>query len=104
MLHFFNKLFKKPLQQKQQFFSNYPLRVLFEKTKKTKTKKVYDAINENPDAVNLSPLIETVPQNKAIIEFHAIACAGISPFFYTIQHQSLYSFRKKPNIVGLLEE
>jgi hypothetical protein len=67
--------------------------------KKQKTKKVYDAINENPDAVNLSPLIETVPQNKAIIEFHAIACAGIFPFFYTIQHQSLYSFRKKPHIV-----
>ncbi|XP_046450400.1 sodium/calcium exchanger 3-like isoform X2 [Daphnia pulex] len=40
-----------------------------------KLREVYDAINENPDAVNLSPLIETVPQNKAIIEFHAIACA-----------------------------
>ncbi|EFX70229.1 hypothetical protein DAPPUDRAFT_328233 [Daphnia pulex] len=40
-----------------------------------KLREVYDAINEHPDAVNLSPLIETVPQNKAIIEFHAIACA-----------------------------
>jgi len=54
--------------------------------------KVYDAINEHPDAVNLSPLIETVPQNKAIIEFHAIACAGNTLFLYITYHQSLYCF------------
>lgn len=38
--------------------------------------KVYDAINEHPDADSLGPLIETTPKNKATIEFHAIACAG----------------------------
>ena len=38
--------------------------------------KVYDAINAHPDAPNLGPLVETQAENKAIIEFHAIACAG----------------------------
>jgi hypothetical protein len=56
--------------------------------------KVYDAINEHPDAVNLSPLIETVPQNKAIIEFHAIACAGITLLLYITYHQSLYCLKR----------
>lgn len=38
--------------------------------------KVYNVINEDPDAVHLNPLPEIIPKNKAVIEFHAIACAG----------------------------
>nr|CAH0106807.1 unnamed protein product [Daphnia galeata] len=40
-----------------------------------KLKEVYDAINEHPDTENLSPLVETISSDIAIIEFHAIACA-----------------------------
>ena len=47
---------------------------------------MYDAINEHPDAPNLDPLPVTT-MDKAIIEFHAIACAvteSIGQFAVTI--------------------
>jgi len=40
-----------------------------------KLKEVYDAINENPDAPNLPNLSEDTVPDKAVVEFHAIACA-----------------------------
>ncbi|KAI9557826.1 hypothetical protein GHT06_014575 [Daphnia sinensis] len=40
-----------------------------------KLKEVYDAINEHPETENLSPLSDNTSKNKAIIAFHAIACA-----------------------------
>ncbi|XP_046648240.1 sodium/calcium exchanger 1-like [Daphnia pulicaria] len=40
-----------------------------------KLQEVYDAINEHPDTENLSPFVEKVSKDKAIVEFHAIACA-----------------------------
>ncbi|KAK4011358.1 hypothetical protein OUZ56_020474 [Daphnia magna] len=40
-----------------------------------KLKEVYDAINEHPETENLSPLPDNISKNKAIIAFHAIACA-----------------------------
>lgn len=66
---------------------------MFSGSKKTKPvlnkklKQVYNAINENPDAPNLGPLIEHHPPDKAVIEFNAIACAvpeSIGKFQVTI--------------------
>jgi len=64
--------------------------------------KVYDTINKHPDAPNLGPLITAVPKDKAVIEFHAIACAGNdkkTPLLYYIQTvTNLTSNMNKPTV------
>ncbi len=49
--------------------------------------KVYDVINEHPEAPDLGPLSTTLPKNKAVVEFHAMACAvpeSVGKFAVTI--------------------